>query len=112
MGQLREKVCGAQRSWRAGMALAVAIGLSATLIAWHVRNGGPLSAVALPISAITLCATAAVRRRRATESAMGAGHRRRCAPQRQQSTGSPAMAGACTSSPPAPAPSRKHDGLS
>ncbi|KMO82453.1 hypothetical protein MCHLDSM_01076 [Mycolicibacterium chlorophenolicum] len=99
MGQLRGKVIDAQRPWRAGMALAVAIGLSATLMAWHVCNGGPLSAMALPVSAITLCATAAVRRRRAMESALAGGRRARCAPRCQGSTGSPAMAGACTPRP-------------
>lgn len=112
MGQLREKVIGAQRSWRAGMALAVAIGLSVTLMAWHVRNGGPLSAMALPISAITLCASAAVRRRRAMESALAGGRRRRCAPQRRESTGSPAMTGVFTSRPPAASSSREQKGLS
>lgn len=111
MGQLREKVIGAQRPWRAGMALAVAIGLSATLMAWHVRNGGPLTAMALPISAITLCATAAIRRRRATELAMGAGHRRRCVPQCHESMGSLAMPGSYPRLP-AARPGREQDGLS
>lgn len=112
MGQLRGKVIGAQRSWRAGMALAVVIGLSATLMAWHVRHGGPLSAMALPISAVTLCASVAVRRRRATESALAGGRRRRCAPRRQESTGSPAMAGTCTPSPPAASSNREREEFS
>ncbi|AGB27028.1 hypothetical protein Mycsm_06925 (plasmid) [Mycobacterium sp. JS623] len=108
--RLRGNLIGARRPWRAGAASAVAVGLSATLMAWHVRHGGPLTAMALPISVIALCTTAAIRCRRATELAMGAGHRRRCAPQCNEPMGSPAMADSCPHLG-AACPSREQDGL-
>ena len=79
MGRLRVGVFRVRRWWPA-VALAVLGGLSAVLLARQGVGVGPLTGMALPVSVAMLCAATTLRRRRATELAIGAGRRRRCAP--------------------------------